>query len=352
MTTSCMFRLAPLFTMPTRIRRLLPLRRTVAATALFLTMGVVPVAARQSETLALEEQPQGLMLAHHLPQQGPDPLPGGFSTTHEEAPVPPNTGPISLAMGADWVSAYYFRGIVFQESGGDNVQPYLELRFRLLENLGPLTSLTVAGGVWESFHSGGGTLVEPSDPKFWFESNLDAKLTATWWKVLTTGVTFTYYDSPNDSFSSLSDIAINTALDDSQWLGAFALNPSLVFAFQTKGHFVPSADTDGIYMGLGLAPGYTLFKDSKYPVNVSLPMTFGFSVSDYYTTANGQNQTFGYFQGGPLLTIPLNFISDRFGQWAFRGGVQFLALNSNLKEIDAQGDGFVPIGSVGFSMTY
>jgi len=240
---------------------------------------------------------------------------------------------------------------VFQESGGDNVQPYLEVRFRLLEDLGPLTSLTLAGGTWHSFHSGGGLLTEPSDPTWWFEANLDAKLTAVWWNVLTTGVTFTYYDSPNNSFSSKSDIAVNFALDDSKWLGAFALNPSVVFAFQTKSHFVPSADTNGIYMALGLAPGYTFFKGSTYAFNVSLPMTFGFSVKDYYTV-NGENQTFGYFQGGPLFTMPLKFIPKDYGQWAFKAGVQFLSLNSNLKKIDGQRDGFVPIGSVGFSMTY
>lgn len=335
----------------------------VAAAAAVLSFGAtmtgVPVASAQqseaavqvdAETSAPAEQSDRVRVAAHTgPQKGPEPLPGGVAAVQEP---PANTGRISLALGADWVSAYYFRGIVFQESGGDNVQPYLEVRFRLLEDLGPLTSLTLAGGVWNSFHSGGGLLTEPSDPKWWFEANLDARLTATWWKVLTTGVTFTYYDSPNNSFGSLADIALNFALDDSKWLGAFALNPSAVFAFQTKGHFVPSADTNGIYMGLGLAPGYTFLKDSKYPVNVSLPMTFGFSVRNYYTTADGQNQTFGYFQGGPLITMPLKFVPKDFGQWTFKAGVQFLSLNSNLKKIDGQKDGFVPIGSVGFSMTY
>ena len=333
----------------------------VAAAATVLSFGAtmadIPVASAQqsetavqveAETPAPAEQPEGVRVAHHGPQKGPEPLPSGLASPEEKGP---NTGRISLALGADWVSAYYFRGIVFQESGGDNVQPYLEVRFRLLEDLGPLTSLTLAGGTWHSFHSGGGLLTEPSDPTWWFEANLDAKLTAVWWNVLTTGVTFTYYDSPNNSFSSKSDIAVNFALDDSKWLGAFALYPSVVFAFQTKSHFVPSADTNGIYMALGLAPGYTFFKGSTYAFNVSLPMTFGFSVKDYYTV-NGENQTFGYFQGGPLFTMPLKFIPKDYGQWAFKAGVQFLSLNSNLKKIDGQRDGFVPIGSVGFSMTY
>jgi hypothetical protein len=79
-------------------------------------------------------------------------------------------------------------------------------------------------------------------------------------------------------------------------------------------------------------------------------MTFGFSVKDYYTV-NGKNQTFGYFSGGPLFTVPLTFIPADFGSWALRAGVQFLVLNSNLKAVNTD-DSFVPIGNVGLTLTY
>src|SRR5262245_40350926 len=46
---------------------------------------------------------------------------------------------------------------------------------------------------------------------------------------------------------------------------------------------------------------YPFFVDTSHPINVSAPMTFGFSVKDYYTV-NRQNQT---FSGGPLFTVPL-----------------------------------------------
>ncbi len=84
----------------------------------------------------------------------------------------PNTGRVSLTLGADWASAYYFRGIATTQNGGNNVQPYGEIGFRLLENMGPLTSLHVSPGVWNNWHYGGGLLVEPSDPKFWTEADI------------------------------------------------------------------------------------------------------------------------------------------------------------------------------------
>jgi len=118
--------------------------------------------------------------------------------------------------------------------------------------------------------------------------------------------------------------------------------------FETKGEAL--AGKKGIYMGIGLAPGYTFFENSSFPVNISLPLTFGFSLKDYYTV-NGQNQTFGYFSGGPLITMPLKFIPSSFGSWALKAGVQFLVLNSNLKTIHGN-DNLAPIGSVGLSLTY
>jgi hypothetical protein len=263
----------------------------------------------------------------------------------------PNTGRVSLNLGADWASAYYFRGIANVQNGGSNVQPYAEIGFKLLDNVGPLSSLVLAPGIWNNFQYGeDGRLVEPSDPRFWFESDLYLKLSATWGEVLTTGVTYTYYTSPNDSFTTYADVGLSFGLNDAKWLGAFALNPSLLFAFETKGEALVSDDKKGIYMGLGLAPSYTVFEDPSLSFAVSAPMTFGFSLKDYYTV-DGKNQTFGYFSGGPLFTFGLKFIPPAFGNWLLKAGVQFLVLNSNLQAVNT-GDSFVPIGSVGVAMTY
>jgi hypothetical protein len=275
---------------------------------------------------------------------------GPAATAAGEAKAP-NTGRVSLLLGADWASAYYFRGIANVQNGGSNVQPYAEVGFKLLENQGPLSSLVFAPGIWNNFQYGDdGRLVEPSDPRFWFESDLYLKLSATWWDTLTTAVTYTYYTSPNDSFTTYADVGLSFGLNDSKWLGDFALNPSLLVAFETKGEALASANgKKGIYMGIGLAPGYTFFTDASTPLNVSLPMTFGFSLKDYYTVDGGQ--TFGYFSGGPLFTAQLKFIPPEYGNWALKAGVQLLVLNSNLEKVNTD-ENFVPIGSIGVAMTY
>lgn len=311
-------------------------RRWMAAFAGLALTGAVAIPGAQAQTPA----PSPAQPAQAQPEKPAEPV----------APPGPNTGRVSLNLGADWYSAYYFRGIATNQNGGNNVQPYGEIGFRLLENLGPLTSLTLSPGIWNNWHSGGGLLVEPTDPKFWTEADLYIKLSTTWWEVFTASLTYTYYASPNDTFVSYSDLGLGFSLNDSKWLGAFALNPSLLFFFETHGEALVADDKKGIYMGIGLAPGYTFFADSMFPVTLSAPMTFGFSVKDYYTV-NGKNQTFGYFSGGPQISMPLKFIPATFGSWSFKGGVQFLVLNSNLKEVNTNDD-FVPIGFVGFSMSY
>jgi hypothetical protein len=49
----------------------------------------------------------------------------------------------------------------------------------------------------------------PQTVGFWFEADLYAKLTTTWWEIFTTGVTYTYYASPNDSFSTYADVGLS-----------------------------------------------------------------------------------------------------------------------------------------------
>ena len=145
-------------------------------------------------------------------------------------------------------------------------------------------------------------------------------------------------------------MGLGFSLNDSKWLGAFALNPSILFRLRDHGEALVADGKKGIYMQLGLAPGIPFFAESTYPVTISLPMTFGFSLKDYYTV-NGENQTFGYFSWGPLITMPLKFIPAKFGSWSAKAGA---VPDAQQQPQGGQhgGDGFVPIRSVGLALTY
>jgi hypothetical protein len=54
------------------------------------------------------------------------------------------------------------------------------------------------------------------------------------------------------------------SLNDSKWLGAFALNPSLLVAGEVSGQ-ADAGSALGVYLQFGLNPGYTLAPKSAYP---------------------------------------------------------------------------------------
>src|SRR5262245_63184742 len=126
----------------------------------------VPASAQSSSPASAQTEVQQAQAPTPSPAQpAPGQTPGAAAPAAPAEPPGPNTGAISLTGGTDWASAYYFRGIATTQNGGNNVQPYAEIGFRLLENMGPLTSLSVAPGIWANLHTGGGLVVPPSDPK-------------------------------------------------------------------------------------------------------------------------------------------------------------------------------------------
>jgi hypothetical protein len=281
------------------------------------------------------------------------PAPSAAPATEEkaaDAPKGPNTGRLSISAGVDWTSAYFFRGIK-QETEDLILQPYGELSIKLVDNAGALTSLSLTPGIWNSIHTGP-TSESPiaSDPKPWYELDGYARLSAVWWEDLTTYALYTAYTSPSGAFGTVQEIAFGIGYNDAKLLGPFALNPSFLVAFELDGQADAGADK-GIYAQIGIAPGYTFFADSKYPVSVSVPLSVGLSLKDYYEFGTGSDDTFGYFSGGVGASVPLAFVPPDFGKWLVKAGVTVLYLGDNLKTIN-DGDRVQVIGTVGLAFTY
>ena len=263
----------------------------------------------------------------------------------------PNTGRVSISAGVDWTSAYFFRGIK-QETEDLILQPYGELSFKLVDQAGALTALSLTGGIWNSLHTGptGSDSVTASDPKLWYEFDGYVRLSAVLWEDLTTYALYTAYVSPNDLFGTVQEVAFGVTYNDAKLLGPFALNPSFLVAFELDGQADAGAQK-GVYAQIGIAPGYTFLAESAYPLAVSVPLAVGLSLSDYYEFGTGSDDTFGYFSGGVTVTVPLAFIPPDFGKWLVKGGVTVLYLGDNLKTIN-DGDEIQVIGTVGLVFTY
>jgi len=302
---------------------------------------VATVAFATALGITMTVQAQDVDVVEHVSRAG---------EMHEHIPQP-NTGKISISTGFDITNAYYFRGI-FQENQGFIVQPWLDATVNLKENL----DLTF--GIWNSFHDAQtGATSNRSGPDSWYEADLYIGLTMAVAENYSLGVTYTAYTSPNDAFGTIHEFALNMSHDDSAaWADVLpgGLQPSITLAFEVDGSAL--GPDEGIYLELAIEPSFVLMTSEGSPITLSIPVTVGLSLTDYYGAPNGSNPSkndpnFGFLDVGAVLTIPLSDIPTDYGTWEATVGVHWLLLSENT-ELANNGDDNEIIATFGISMGY
>ena len=242
-----------------------------------------------------------------------------------------NDGNISVGAGIDFVSDYYFRGIV-QETGGVVAQPWLEAGIAVNENF----SLTA--GTWNSLHS---VQAEGATVPSWYESDFYAGLSGATGST-SIDVTYTKYMSPRGSWGSVKELAIGVGYD------TFIAPYATVAIEMGSGGGADGGSNDGTYFELGIEPGLPLDTDTY---SVSIPIALGLSLSDYYEGGTSDS-SFGFFSLGASLGIPLAGVPAEFGSWEFAGSLSLLVFGDGLKAINGSEDGAKVIALFGLSMGY
>ena len=254
-----------------------------------------------------------------------------------------NSGRIAFNMGLDTSHAYFFRGIR-QERDGVIVQPYFDTTVMLLDGGDGLNSIAFTVGQWNSFHSSGrGTT---TGPHTWYESDFFTGFTLGLenWEA---GVSYTAYMSPSHSFGTVQEIGISLSLDDTGvTMLPLLLHPHLALAVEVHGQADGGA-SEGAYFELGIEPGLDLAEGS---LSLTVPLTLGMSLNNYYEDGGLTNDTFGYLDLGLVLGMPLN-VPESFGSWELTGGAHMLLLGRYLESLNG-GNQFQAIGSVGLSIGY
>ncbi|USN99093.1 MAG: hypothetical protein H6810_13240 [Phycisphaeraceae bacterium] len=272
---------------------------------------------------------------------------GGFAKVcpgqDEATPEGPNTGALHFELGAEWTSAYYFRGLL-QENDGFILQSWLDVGVDLTK--GDNWALTANLGIWNSTHGDADTAGTTDDfVKHLYETDLYAGLGLDLdaWSL---GVSYVAYTSPSDAFSTIHEIDLSAGYDDSSlWDGKFALNPSLTLAIEVD----DTGGTEDTYLELGIAPGFSR-EIGGTTVEFTFPVTVGFGVDDYYIDSTGNDDFFGYVDAGVDASIPLG-LPTRFGTWSLNGGVHVLVLGDAASDLNS-GDDFEVVGRLGLSISY
>jgi hypothetical protein len=243
----------------------------------------------------------------------------------------PNPGDITISGALDFSNAYMFRGIR-QETEGLIMWPYLDVGLTLFSGEGSLKSFGVNFGTWNSLHvnnpSGSDNV---RNGKLWYESDFYTTFGFGLPGGVAAGVTYTAYASPNDAFTSVKEIAFKVSWDDSSALGGAAVKPYVLIASELDtSTAVGQADGGseaGTYLELGVSPGYTAPRFS-----VAVPIKVGLSLSDYYEhPVTGEDETFGYFSAGGVVTVPFTSMPTSLGTWNVHAGVEFQKLGETTK---------------------
>ncbi len=273
----------------------------------------------------------------------------------EVAHAQSNSANISGNVGLDFSNAYFYRGIR-QEREGLITQPYGDLSWSLFDDpdADGLESIAFSLGIWNSLHTGptgSGTSSSATHVRSWYESDFFTGVTLGLdnWEA---GITYTAYMSPNDAFSSISELSFSLAMDDSELLGAFAMNPHIVLAIEIDGQ-ADGGDSEGVYFQVGVEPSMDLPNGAA---SVSFPITLGLSMSNYYE--NGApligptfSNAFGFFGIGASVAYPIPNTPEGYGDWEISGGFNLLTLGDYLEFLN-ESDGVQAVGVFGVNIGF
>jgi hypothetical protein len=235
---------------------------------------------------------------------------------------------ISGFVGMTVTHEYISRWLI-QENEGAQFQPYAEIDFSLFdEKEGFVKSSYVFAGIWNSLHT-----TSPGNPGNelggWYEFDWYVGIAASLGGGFSGNVQYVEFLSPGGSFASNKNIILNLGFDDSPYLDKFALKPyiQVLWELEDKAGAAGgdgSEPDEGLYLEIGVNPGLTLMEESEYPVSLSVPIAFGFSVTNFYNDAGGEENHFGGARVGVAAGVPLAFMNGKgYGDWSASGNVSY-----------------------------
>jgi hypothetical protein len=248
----------------------------------------------------------------------------------------PNTGAVTFTGGFDVPSKYVFRGLVQEVDSKLTLFPYGDSGISLFTGEGGVKSATVNFGVWNSLMTGSSGTGGPRD-KMHYEEDFYASFGLGFARGISLGTTYTAYTSPNNSFSTVHEIAFKVA--KTHWLSPYGL---LAFDGQADAGL-----NEGTYLELGVGPSWPI---AGGKATIGVPTKIGVSLKDYYEGPDGDSK-FGFFQVGGLLTVPVTSPTSKFGGWALKGGVDVYALGDTPKLFN-NGDGGKVVATFGIGVIY
>ena len=202
---------------------------------------------------------------------------------------------------------YIYHGYVLEDQGAI-IQPEFEVLARFYSGEGFVTKASWRLYVFSSFQTH-----ESRDEKTdamirsWYEVQVETGIVLELAKHFVFSASYVRFESPNHAFVAANAAEFILSIDDSDWLGAWALHPHVSWFRPFPGGW--ESNDEGSYFEFGIEPERSFGKTER-PVTVSFPVAIGLGQKRYYL-----GQHFGFFSAGVAVSVPLAFIPLSWGDW-------------------------------------
>lgn len=231
-----------------------------------------------------------------------------LGTSAAQDAVSPELSPrFSGAAAVGIADKYIYHGYVLENQGAI-IQPEFEVLARFYSGAGILTKASLRLYVFSSFQTHE-SRDEQTDAMIhsWYEVQVEMGIVLELAKHFTFSASYVRFESPNHAFIAANAAEFILSLDDSEWLGAWALHPHVSWFRPFPGGWESS--DEGSYFELGIEPERS-FGKSERPVTISFPIAVGLGQKRYYL-----GEHFGFFSAGVSMSVPLAFIPSSWGEW-------------------------------------
>ena len=252
---------------------------------------------------------------------------------------PPENGAVHVGVTIDFMNQYMFRG-VRQNSTGIAMWPAVDVGVNVHSGDGTLKAVRVGGAFLSSLHTGDTGRRGPTG-KLWYESRVSASMGLRFSGGAALDTTYAVFTSPSEMFTTVKEVSVRASIAGLPALGV-SLDPYVLMAFEIDAAPGEGQLDGGLHAGkyleLGIAPRFAAGR-----VALSVPVTTGLSVGDYYELAM-DDRTFGFVTIGGVASVPLRRRAE--AGWHLRGGVHYHALGAATKAFNG-GDRSAVVASIG-----
>ena len=239
--------------------------------------------------------------------------------------------------GVSMMNLYMAHGISV-ETKGVVIQPYADLFLKIYRapDNAFINSVSLQAGIWADGDSDAPLARGATTFKYLTEIDESAGVSVQFAKRYTLTALFNRWDSPIDAYKGGQWMKDILAYDDTGLTCKnFSIQPRVTALYELPGGGPTGFQPHSWYVEPAINPNYTFAADSRYPVNLAVPLIVCLGTGDH---GFYNDDIFGFLSVGPTVSVPLSFIPKDYGAWNSSLGYKYYDLGTSCANVAPHGD--------------